>query len=178
MTFRRVGSDFGGIARVLAVITAVTMCTPASAAGRSSPHPLHVYLFWTESVSFSVRANAFLTQMAASDPDIRLDAFDVNASADNLRLFERILVRIGTDVARVPFTIIGSEVFVGFESDEVTGAEFVAKIEECRRSGCPDRLFDLLDLDSPEVVMGHSLAPLSKGFTTRASRASALLGRR
>jgi hypothetical protein len=167
-------SRYNGFVRILALIVAVMMSGAVSADTRSGPHPLHVYLFWTENVSFAVRANDFLTRMAATDPSIRLDAFEVNGSAENLQLFERVLARIGTDMMRVPFTVIGSEVFVGFESDDITGRDFAAKIEGCKQSGCPDRLYDLLDPNTTAVVMGSTLLSTLNGFTIKVGGAVSL----
>jgi hypothetical protein len=160
-------SWYNGLARILTVIVAVATSGAALAETRAGPHPLHIYLFWTNDVPFAVRANDFLTRMAAADPSIRLDAFEVNGSAENLLLFARVLTRIGTDMMRVPFTVIGSEVFVGFESDEVTGRDFAAKIESCKRLGCPDRLYDLLDPNTTDVMMGSTLLPTLNGFTIK-----------
>ncbi len=178
MTLARLEARGFARLRVWALIVSVMLSSVGSAHARSEPHPLHIYLFWSENVSFAVRANDFLKRLAGSDPSVKLDAYEVGANSGNLRLFERVLARIGTDVMRVPFTVIGSEVFVGFESDDVTGADFIAKIEQCRQVGCPDRLYDLLDSESPEVVMGNALVPLATGFIVKSIAASALQRRK
>ena len=42
--------------------------------------------------------------------------------------------------AALPFVLIGSQVFIGYNSDTTTGDAYRQAIEQCRETGCPDGL--------------------------------------
>lgn len=97
-----------------------------------------IYFFGATGCDFCTNAQSFIKRYKASDPRVQYRDFDIIASSDDAETFVRIVNAIGLSDPRVPMTIIGHHVFVGYEGDDSTGEEIKLAVEQCRKNGCAD----------------------------------------
>jgi hypothetical protein len=118
-----------------------------------------VYLFWSASSPYSIRARGFLQRLKADEPGLRVREFEVDESLSNAVLLGQIYENIGLPgVAAVPLVVIGHHLIIGYIDDEHTGQEIVETIAECRKAACRDPIRGLID--GMGVFDGVSLHPL------------------
>jgi glutaredoxin len=131
----------GPLRRVGFVLSALL----AMAGGALAAEP-EVYYFGATGCEFCANGLAYLKRLAAEDTRVRLKDFDIIADGADAAVFIRVTRAIGLNDPQVPMTVIGHHVIIGYESDQTTGAEIRATIEQCRASGCPDLLRELIGL--------------------------------
>ena len=131
---------------------------PASAQGSRGNEPV-VYVFWGQSCPHSQRTMAYVRRLRLIEPTLLIKDYEIESNPINAAAHEQVLARIGiTGVSVVPVTVIGENVLVGFESDEASGARIRGFIQQCRSTGCPDRIFDLVPRSEPDWTV-TTLAP-------------------
>jgi len=82
-----------------------------------------VYYFGAAGCDYCANGLAFLTRWKAADPRMTLRAFDIVASPDDATAFVVVTNAIGLADPRIPMTVVGHHVFVGYEGEETTGEE-------------------------------------------------------
>ncbi len=97
-----------------------------------------VYLFWTATCPHCANAKAFLESLAKRDDNILLDARELATDESNERAFVALTQHFGIHPPAVPLIIVGDKPFVGYGSDETTGAAILAEIDRCRLQDCED----------------------------------------
>lgn len=110
-----------------------------------------VYYFGASGCDYCANGLAFLKRYKAGDDRVLFREFDIIASPDDAEAFVRVVSAIGLSDPRVPMTIIGHHVFVGYEGDDSTGEEIKLAVEQCRASGCTDVVKAVLSF-GPEVA--------------------------
>lgn len=144
---------------IAAAFVACVVAGMASAARAADPT---VYLFWGKTCPVSQKAMAFVTKLRREEPGLPIREFEVEDSVRNAAAHERVLERIGLGgVSIVPVVIVGSNVLIGFESDEVSGTRIRGYISQCRKEPCADRIIDLLPDAGTEVPV-TALAPAAR----------------
>ena len=118
-----------------------------------------VYAFWASSCPHSQKAIEFIRKYRITEPALTIMDFEVDSNLANAAAHARVLERIGiSGIAIVPMIIVGENVLIGFETDEVSGGRIRAFVEQCRASGCPDRMSDLIPRSSPQDWAAMTLA--------------------
>lgn len=139
-----------------ALILAVGLSVPTKVPAQGN-EPV-VYVFWGQSCPYSQRAMTYIGKMRKEDPKLRVQDYEVEGNPAHAAAHERVLERIGiTGISVMPVTIVGENVLIGFESDEVSGARIEGFVDQCRIFGCPDRVFDLM----PDKYPGWTVATLA-----------------
>jgi glutaredoxin len=97
-----------------------------------------VYLFWTSTCPHCAKAKTFLETLAANEPGISLHSLELSTDEAHDRAFDALNKHFKIEPPAVPLIAIGDDVFVGFDTDETTGAEVLSAIAACRQVRCPD----------------------------------------
>ena len=83
-------------------------------------------------------------------------------------VYVRVITAIGFLDPRVPMTVVGRHVIIGYEGDDTTGLEISMAIEQCRLKACPDLVHGLLTY-GPEIATADE----NKGWIVERRFASA-----
>ncbi|MFW6388033.1 MAG: hypothetical protein ACOC0B_02040, partial [bacterium] len=97
---------------------------------------VRLYYFWGEGCPVCEREAAFLDELAAEYPNLRVHRFEVWNDAENLALLEEVAARFGFEVRGVPVTVLGTRHWTGFHAGVATQVRQV--LEECLADGCRD----------------------------------------
>lgn len=127
------------IARTLGyafILTAGALLATTSARTQSA-EPV-VYYFGAAGCDYCANGLAFLNRLKTSDQRLAIRAFDIVASPDDATAFVVVTGAIGLADPRIPMTIVGHHVFVGYEGEETTGEEIKLAVEQCRAKPCID----------------------------------------
>lgn len=73
-----------------------------------------IWYFWGEGCPYCAKEHEFLTELKERYPEVTIRSFEVFGNRANLLLMQRMALERGEVVQAVPVTIIGDEVFVGF----------------------------------------------------------------
>ncbi len=135
------------------MLLAVLVLAIAGAATGKDLEP-KIYYFGATGCDFCSNGLAFLKRYTAEDDRVRFQDFDIIGSPDDAALFVRVVNAIGLADPRVPMTIVGRHVIVGYEDDGTTGREIRVAVEQCRLNGCPDLVNGLITF-GPEIAAGN-----------------------
>lgn len=128
--------------RLLALIAVVSPAWCAVAQiddnSRAAAAPTEIYVFWRVGCPHCERALAWLTEVEAARPELRVHRLEVGAEKANRELLIEVAGEFGLDRVAVPLIVVGTSPFVGFLDANSTGREIEAAILACRASGCPD----------------------------------------
>lgn len=97
-----------------------------------------VHLFWTATCPHCASAKAFLESLARHDKSIVLDSHELATDKNSERAFVALTQHFGIHPPAVPLIIVGDQPFVGYGSDDTTGAAIRTAIRNCRRKDCED----------------------------------------
>jgi hypothetical protein len=109
--------------------------TPSQAADQP---PITVYLFYTEGCPHCGHEKEFLATLQQEDKEVRVVALEVSGSGENLKLFQEVGKFLHADISGVPFTVIGNQYVLGWQSAATTGRAIQAAIQGQRTRGSPD----------------------------------------
>lgn len=134
-------------------ILAVAACLAASAfAASAQAIEPQIYYFGASGCDFCANGLAFLKHFKAEDDRVHFHDFDIVGSPDDATVFVRLVNAIGLSDTRVPMTIIGRHVIIGYEDDDTTGLEIKLAVEQCRLKTCPDLVHGMMTY-GPEVAL-------------------------
>lgn len=106
---------------------------------------LNIYLFYGEGCPHCAKEREYLNEIKGKYQDkISIHEYEVYYNPDNSELLFQAAKHLNTEVAGVPFLIIGGKHFVGYDSDQNSGAEISKEIDKCLNNGCKDNLSKLL----------------------------------
>ena len=126
-----------------------------------------VYFFGASECDFCANGLAFLMQWKKSDERFSLRVFDIVANSDDAAAFVEIVQAIGLADPRVPMTVVGNHVFIGYEGDATTGTDIKAAVEQCRATSCPDVIRGILTLGA-DVAMARGGWDINQRFAKAA----------
>lgn len=96
-----------------------------------------VHVFWQEGCPYCERARAALSDIAAGDPGLVIDAIELGPAARANALFGRVINALGIERPGVPLVIVGDRHVTGFAGPS-TAQRYAAVIAACRAGPCPD----------------------------------------
>jgi thiol-disulfide isomerase/thioredoxin len=96
----------------------------------NSGKQVNLYFFWSEGCPHCLLEKSFLKKLQARNPGLRIHAFEVSKDRENLDLFHRVARKLQVEVAGVPFTVVGRDYFIGWQSDETTGSALEAAVRK------------------------------------------------
>jgi glutaredoxin len=115
----------------------------AQAAPQSrSAEAVEVHVFWRVGCPHCENARDFLGR-AAPEHGLRLREYEIGDPA-NLELFRRAVTHFHVANPAVPLVVIGPYHWVGYGSDDGTGAQFIAAAQSCRTARCDNVMASLI----------------------------------
>ncbi|MBI4795448.1 MAG: thioredoxin family protein [Deltaproteobacteria bacterium] len=91
---------------------------------------VNLYFFWSHGCPHCLQEKSFLEKMKQKYPALRVHSFEVSGNRENLEMLHRVALRLQVEVAGVPFTVVGRDYFVGWHSEETTGAALEAAVQK------------------------------------------------
>lgn len=130
-------TNFFPLCLLALIFVANSLCSrEVLAAPRESP--VSVYLFWVKGCPHCSREIHFLQQLQQEQPDLDVHYLEITQENDNRRIFLEVVHRLGLSEPRVPLTIVGNQVWMGYGDEISSDSQLKERIAECRRSVCPD----------------------------------------
>lgn len=119
------------------VLGAVLMLFTSVAAQSDSEDPeVVIVLFWSQNCSHCAKEKPVLEGLAQQYPQVKLGMYEVSQDSSNLEYLYAMGAAMDFEVSGVPVTIIGDQVWVGY--NESISAEIEEAVVNCLPSGCPD----------------------------------------
>ncbi len=138
---------------------ALTLLVPAQPASGSVPlasapaptaepeAPTEVYYFYGEGCPVCAKTTPFLEGLAADNPGMQINKFEVWGSEDNRTLLGEMARAYRIDPTGVPIVFIGEHAWIGFR-EGATDKAMTSVVEACTEQGCPDP--STVELDGSE----------------------------
>lgn len=98
---------------------------------------VNLYLFWGDGCPHCAREKVFLSEIENKYPNLKINSFEVYKNSQNQEYFKKTAEVLGENASGVPFTIIGDEVFIGF-NESITPKEITERINYCSNNECKD----------------------------------------
>jgi glutaredoxin len=100
---------------------------------------VNLYFFYGDTCPHCQKAEKFLEVLKEKHPSLQIKSYEVFSHKENAELLLRLLEACGkAKQVRVPAIFIGSEVIIGYLSDETTGSVIEKTVEDCLQQKCPD----------------------------------------
>ncbi|RJQ33674.1 thioredoxin family protein [Candidatus Parcubacteria bacterium] len=113
---------------ILGVYLLAIMVLPVFA---SAQEKQAVEFFWQIGCPHCAKEEIFLDNLEERYGDyIEINRYEISRNSENLKLLEQFGRDLEADVRGVPFTVVGEKYFMGYLSDETTGADIEAAILE------------------------------------------------
>lgn len=96
-----------------------------------------IHVFWHDGCRHCANLLVFLDRAQAEDSQVHVHRYRIDTRAGQ-QLFVATARALGETPNAVPFTVVGSRVFIGYYDDASTGAAILAAAQECRLTACPD----------------------------------------
>lgn len=122
----------------LLLVCGLLLATFASVFAQSSAKEPEVVitLFWRVGCPHCEAEIPFLKELSAQYPQIAIKGYEVVSSNDNLEYFLALGKAMGFDTSGVPVTVIGDEVWTGY--DDATGEAIRTAVEGFLETGSGD----------------------------------------
>ncbi len=112
-----------------------------------------IYLFWGDGCPHCEKEKIFLKELLGKYPEVEIREFEVWYNKENAALFEKIIKAANIKSSGVPATLIGRQLFIGF--DQETGRRIEEAVRACIESGCDDALDSsakVSDAEQQEII--------------------------
>lgn len=116
-----------------------------------------VHVFWHEGCPHCEALLDFLDRSQAADATLRVHRHSIDTGGGQ-RLFVATARALDETPNAVPFTVVGSRVFIGYFDDAETGTAILDAVRKCRETGCTDIV--------ASVQRGTVVAPAGNGAVT------------
>ncbi len=103
-----------------------------------------VHYFRAEGCPHCEDAGRFLRRLAADDPRIVIQDYEVELDEAGREAFTKVTESLKLTQMSVPFIVVGEWAIMGYHRDEWTGAEIERRINVCLVTACPDPVGALL----------------------------------
>ena len=111
MKFQKIVSRFA----VTFILSILLLSLPINAkVFAQSSHEVTIYLFWGEGCPHCAKAKPFLEELAASNPNIHLNEYEIYNNDDNLALLKKVAQGFGFTPTKVPTIFIGDRYWEGY----------------------------------------------------------------
>lgn len=88
-----------------------------------------LHFFWQIGCPHCAKEEIFLDEIEGKYGDyLEVKRYEISREPENVKLLQQFGEDLNVDIKGVPFTIVGQEYFVGYLSDETTGADIEAAI--------------------------------------------------
>lgn len=110
---------------------------------------VNVYLFWAVGCPHCEREIDFLERLETENPGVEVHEFEITRNAANRNLYRNAVRVFGVADPAVPLTVIGNQVWIGYSTDALSGAEMRNRIVDCLATSCPDAVAGLIGAQAP-----------------------------
>lgn len=94
-----------------------------------------VYFFWAIGCPHCEDEKPFLDALSREFDYVTVHDFEVTGNKDNVDLLKKIGKELKVNVSGVPFTVVGDEYFVGWQSADTTGQAISQKVSDMHQNG-------------------------------------------
>lgn len=126
------------LTRILLILLSFFVLWPASASdpawiarAADGTVQIRLYYFWSAACPHCIEARPHVEALPQRHAWIALESRELSRSADNARMYQELVQRLGQEAA-VPAFLFCGELRVGWESPETTGADLERALEACR----------------------------------------------
>lgn len=120
---------------------------------------VYLYFFYGDGCPHCAKEEKILDKLEKDRPGVVIRRYEVWHNRDNAQLLSRLAKDLNFKVAGVPFLIIGDETVSGYYSDETTGAEIVAIVDDHIKNGCNDIVAPFLSGIKEDGTCVHGCDP-------------------
>jgi thiol-disulfide isomerase/thioredoxin len=108
---------------------------------------VEVDFFYSASCPYCQKEKPFLANLEEKYPQIQVNYYEVSKNPKNLQLMKEAVQELDTNQkGNVPFTVIGEKDFIGWDGEEITGAQIEeAIIAELEKAGIKIKATNLDD---------------------------------
>jgi len=106
--------------------------------------PVNIYFFWGEGCPHCAHEKPFLEKLEQKYSRVKVLDFETSGSSNNRDLLIKVGKKLNTNVAGVPFTVVGNKHFIGWLSEETTGKDIENAVLCALKDGCTDIIGEIL----------------------------------
>jgi len=126
-----------------------------------TPAPVDIYFFYSTGCPLCAKEKEFLSFLSADDETLNINLYDVAKNKEARELYGKALKEFNIKSTTLPFTVIGEQYIIGWDSFEVTGKSVKEAIACVQENHCSDKLKHLLvsAVSVSDYPNGHSTIP-------------------
>lgn len=113
---------------LLILVTGFLLLLLASPA-QAKENPVVVQFFWAIGCPHCAKEEVFLNQLQGKYPQLEIKDYEITSNRQNLALLQKTGKELNADISGVPFTVVGKKYFSGYLSDETSGKDIEAAIQ-------------------------------------------------
>lgn len=96
--------------------------------GRVLAGEVGVYFFWGEGCPHCAKEKIFLDKLERDYEEVMVYEFEITRNQANVMLLQEMARDLDVEVAGVPFTVVGRDYWIGYQSEATTGKEIEAAV--------------------------------------------------
>lgn len=116
---------------------------------------LNIYLFYGQGCPHCSKEEVFSQDLTQQYSNLKLYTFEVYNHSDNMKVLQAIGQELKLDTSGVPMVFVGNQHMVGYLSDESSGQQIKAMINNCLADKCPDVIAAIIDRFFPEMKLSE-----------------------
>lgn len=113
----------------------------------------NIYFFWSYGCPHCEAEKLFLEKMEQKYDKLEIHSFEVSKIAENRDLLRKIGKELNTNIAGVPFTLIGKQYFVGWHNEQTTGLAMEKAFQDVSGNGNPDIVSSFITPITPDPML-------------------------
>lgn len=96
--------------------------------GRVLAGEVGVYFFWGEGCPHCAKEKIFLDKLERDYEEVKVYEFEITRNQANVMFLQEMARDLDVEVAGVPFTVVGRDYWIGYQSETTTGKEIEAAV--------------------------------------------------
>lgn len=124
---------------------------------------INLYFFWGDGCPHCESEREFLVQLSDKYPRLKVHSYEVWYDKTNYKYLDEIASRLEVNVSHVPFTVLGDEIYQGFNNSTISQS-IENRVDYCSVNECPDSVSKIVGLSDTIPVKGDPITQ-EKKFT-------------
>lgn len=116
--------------KFLPIFLAVLFLLPFPAKTLFAEQTLTLHFFYSNTCPHCAKERLFLDELEDKYPELEVRQYEISSSLENQLLLKKMGRELGVATSGVPFTVVGDRYFMGYLSDQTTGAEIEKEIQK------------------------------------------------
>ncbi len=108
------------------------------------PTSVDIHFFYSTGCPLCTKEKEFLSFLSADDKTLNVNYYDVSKEKESRELYKKALNEFNIDSSTLPFTVIGGQYIIGWDSYETTGNSVREAVTCVKENHCEDKLKHLL----------------------------------